>query len=282
VKILEKLFSKRHTRQYEGENAALVQAMDAVAFADNPENRKKMYEALLPSTLLIPTPEIPTASVSNEHEDYVSLQLHGIADKQGRKLTPVFTDIEALRNWDPNTPVLRAAARGLFEVISKNFPDIQGVVINPFDPIRKMIRPTGVVTSGEFEVLSRGSVPRHEGAGLFGHALPSTSLGIQPPNQTLPTAAVEVLSNSASRFREIDSLYVFSIAHAHGASQLTVGLGLDGGITRERQQFIVQTLWGAVAPSLIQTEVKNLDFVVLSDKIAAQVEHNGSKIYSRL
>jgi hypothetical protein len=281
VKILEKLFSKRHSRQYKGENAALVEAMNAVAFAYNPKNRKKMYEALLPSTLLIPTPEIPITSVSNEHQASVSLQHHWITDKQGRKLTPVFTDIEALRNWDPNTPSLSGPARGLFEVISKNFPDIQGVVINPFDPIRKAIRPTGIVTSGEFEVLSRGSVPRHEGAGLFGHDLPSTSLGIQPSNQTLPTAAVEVLCNSASRFREIARLYLFSIAHAHGASQLTVGLGLDGGITRERQQFIVQTLWGAVAPSLIQTEVKNLDFVVLSGKITAQVEQNGSTIYSR-
>ena len=75
-----------------------MQAIDAVAVADNAENRKKMYEVLLTSTLLIPTPEIPATSASNEHQDFVSIKLFWITDKLGRKLIPVFTDIEALRN----------------------------------------------------------------------------------------------------------------------------------------------------------------------------------------
>jgi hypothetical protein len=69
--------------------------------------------------------------------------------------------------------------------------------------------------------------------------------------------------------------------HADSAPQLTVGVGLDGDITRERGQLIVQTLWRAVAPSLIQTEVKNLDFAVLSGQIAAQAKDRGTKIYQR-
>lgn len=178
--------------------------------------------------------------------------------------------------------MLAAQARGFFEVISKNFPDIQGVVINPFDPIRKMIRPMGIITSGEFEVLMRGAIPRHEGSGLFGHKLPNSSLGIQPPHQTLPPAAQEVLSNSARGFAEIANAYVFSIAHTHGPPQLIVGLGLHRDVTRERTEIIVRTLWGAVAPSLKETEIKSLDFVVLDGKIAAQAEHAGNKIYERL
>jgi hypothetical protein len=116
--------------------------------------------------------EKPAASASIENQGDVYVQLHFITDKQGRKLTPAFTDIEALRNWDPNTPVLTAFARGFFEVISKYYPDIQGVVINPFDPIRKMIRPMGAITLGEFEVLARGGVPKHAGAGLFEYQQP--------------------------------------------------------------------------------------------------------------
>lgn len=263
-----------------------MQAMDAVAVADNAENRKKMYEVLLTSTLLIPTPEIPVTSASNEHQDFVSIKLFSITDKRGRTLIPVFTDIEALRNWNPNTRVLENPAPRFFNFLLTQYPDtqgvvIQGVVINPVAPnAKKMIRPMAIIASGEFEVLARGAIPHDQGAGLLGYQLPTSSFGIQPPNQTLPTAALEVLSNSASRFQEIASLYVFSVAH-DGAPQLTVGVGLDGGITKEREQFIVQTLWRAVAPRLIETEVKNLDFGVLRGKIAAQVEHNGSKIYSR-
>ena len=160
MKILEKLFSKRHSLQYEGENAALVKTLHAVALADSPENREKMYETLLKSTLLIPTPEIPAAFASNENQGNVYVQLHFITDKQGRKLTPAFTDIEALRNWDPNTPVLASQARGFFEIISKYYPDIKGILINPFDPIRKMIRPMGVITSGESRCLHAVKYPK--------------------------------------------------------------------------------------------------------------------------
>ena len=131
-------------------------------------------------------------------------------------------------------------------------------------------------------MLARGEVPKDAGAGLFKYQIkPSGSTEIRPVDTTLPTALVEALSNSAKGFQEIASLYAFSIAHTHGAPQLTVGLGLDGSIAREREQFIVQTLWVAVAPNLIQTEVRNLDFVALRGKIAAQVEQKGTKIYQR-
>jgi hypothetical protein len=281
MRFLEKLFSKDKSSQYEGENAALVQAMHAVGLADNDENRKKMYEILLASTLLTPTPEIPTASVSNDHQGRISLQLHGITDKQGRKLTPAFTDVEALRNWDPNTPCLSAQARGLFEFISENMPGM-GVVINPFDPIRKMIRPMLIITRGECEVLGRGLVPRTLPSGLVGCQLPAAGSGesIQPPNQTLPPPVEEELRRSAESVPEIATLYVFSFAHTHGSPQLTVGLGLDKNVAKERVQLIVQTLWSAVAPRL--GEIKTLDFMVTTGQIAAQVETAGNKIYQRL
>jgi hypothetical protein len=88
----------------------------------------------------------------------------------------------------------------------------------------------------------------------------------------------------AARFAELivsPPQYQFRQRHL-SSLQLTVGVALDRSATKEREQLIVQTLWVAVAPNLIQTEVKNLDFAVLSGKIAAQVEHKGTKIYQRL
>lgn len=37
--------------------------------------------------------------------------------------------------------------------------DIQQIVINPFDPIRKMIRPGGRVARWEADLLSKGLIP---------------------------------------------------------------------------------------------------------------------------
>lgn len=78
--FLEKLFPKRRS-QYEGDKAGLVQALHALALADNAENRKKMYEVLLTSTLLIPTSEEQsTPSGPMEHNRGVELQLHWVTD----------------------------------------------------------------------------------------------------------------------------------------------------------------------------------------------------------
>jgi hypothetical protein len=212
MKFLDRLFSKRQGSQYDGDNAVLVKAMHELALNNNPENLKRMYEELLNSTILIPTPELPTASrLGKESDGDVTLQLVSISDGQGHKLTPAFTDIEALRNWDPNTPCLSAHARGFFETISNHFGDIQGVVINPFDPIRKMIRPAGRITRGEFEVLARGLIPRPQEGGLVGCKLPTAGLGqsVQAASQALPPAVAEVLRRSAESVPEITTLHVF-------------------------------------------------------------------------
>jgi hypothetical protein len=109
-------------------------------------------------------------------------------------------------------------------------------------------------------------------------AVGAAGTGIQPPNQTLPQTVAEVLLKSAESVPEIATLYVFSFAHSNGSPQLTVGVGLDRKVAKEREQLIVQTLWTAVAPSL--TELKILDFIVMTGPITAAASA-GNKIYQR-
>jgi hypothetical protein len=281
MKFLEKLFSKRQRSQYDGENAVLVQAMEELARKNDPENLKKMYEALLTSRLLVPTPELPC----KELDGNVELQLVFINGQQG-KLTPVFTDIEALRNYDPNTPCLSVAARPFFEFVSNRRDNqgvaiFQGVVINP-PSIRKLVRIFGLIPRTELEVLARGLVPAGKVGGLVPCAIPAAGAGglIHPLNETLPSAVAEALRKSAVSVPEVATLYVFLLEHTHGSPQLTVGVGFDTKVTKERVQLIVQTLWKDVAPSL--TELKTLDFVAMNGQIAAQAESAGDKIYQRL
>jgi hypothetical protein len=62
-------------------------------------------------------------------------------------------------------------------------------------------------------------------------------------------------------------------------------LELDGAVTKEREKLIIQSLWRTIARALWgelkQTDIKGLDFAVLTGKIAAEAKHRGTKIYQR-
>jgi len=134
--------------------------MHDIAINENPENRKKVYEALLGSMLLVPVAEIP-ADLSglgpglHTATSKTQIQLRRITDGNQIQLTAAFTDLEALRNWEPNTPYLGLNAPDLFRLVMGT--DIQEVAINPFDRSRKMIRPGGRVTRAELERLIRAA-----------------------------------------------------------------------------------------------------------------------------
>lgn len=38
-----------------------------------------------------------------------------LTDRQGRRVTPVFSDLAALRNWDPNSPYAGLKAQDFFK-----------------------------------------------------------------------------------------------------------------------------------------------------------------------
>jgi hypothetical protein len=147
------------------DNARLLNAMHDLALRESPENRERLYSELLSAILILPTPELSGQPGHWIADGKRSIQLTGIRNNNGIEVTPAFTDQEALRNWDPNTPSLSLNARSFFELIIP-LP-FKEVVINPFDPVRKMIRPGGHVTRPEFEALAKGILPR------FG---PSTTL----------------------------------------------------------------------------------------------------------
>jgi hypothetical protein len=59
MNFLDSLLGRRKDSRHEDGNPTLAQAMHEIALSDNPENRKKLYQALLGSMLLVPVPEIP-------------------------------------------------------------------------------------------------------------------------------------------------------------------------------------------------------------------------------
>jgi hypothetical protein len=71
---------------------------------------------------------------------------------------PIFTDVEALRNWDSHTPYIGLEADRLFPKVVSSGAD--EVVVNPFPPARLKIRVGKRMTRRELEFLAKGLVPR--------------------------------------------------------------------------------------------------------------------------
>jgi hypothetical protein len=273
---------KTDARVEEG-NPTLVRAMHDIAINENPENRKKVYEALLGSMLLVPVAEIP-ADLSglgpglHTATSKTQIQLRRITDRNQIQLTAAFTDLEALRNWDPNTPYLGLNAPDLFRLVMGT--DIQEVAINPFDPSRKMIRPGGRVTRAELELLSKGIVPGSPESKIAQVQLKANEkvfIG-RPANPPTP-ALEELLRSTAASFPAISELYVFQMATQGGTSHTVVGINLGEDVSREQQDEIAQSLGASVQAELKGR--KSLDFMFLRGAMRVQIRKLGGLIFRR-
>jgi hypothetical protein len=280
VSFLRSVFGGKKTYPYEGTNAPLVKAMDVMAREDNRENRKRLYDALLASTPIIPTPELPEgfrAPGERPAASNIGVDMVGFHDKQGRKVTPAFTDMDALKTWDPNTPSLGLKAQALFQMVLGT--EFQGLVINPFDPIRKMIRPGGLVTRAELEVLANGAVPSFTGPKTAQFQLRANEkVLIGRPALPLSMAIEELLKKKARCLPIIAELYVFQMATQAGSSHTVIG-NLSEDVARNRQDEIAKGMSVAVQPELKPDQ--SLDFMFLRGPILDQVRALGIEIFRR-
>jgi hypothetical protein len=276
------LGKKTDIRIEEG-NPVLVRAMHDIALNENPENRKKVYEALLGSMLLVPVPEIP-ADLSglgpgmHTATSKTLIQLRRITDRNQVQVTAAFTDLEALKNWDPHTPYLGLNAPDLFRLVMGT--DIQEVAINPFDPTRKMIRPGGRVTRAELELLANGIVPGSPASKTVQFQLKANEKVLigRPANPPSP-AVQELLRSKAASFASIGELYVFQMATQAGSRHTVVGINLSEDVSREQQEEIARSLGASV-----QAELKggqSLDFMFLRGAMRDQIRGLGGVIFRR-
>ncbi len=253
--------------------------MHELALGDSSEKRKRLYQALLASTLIVPTPELPDGFRPGLKPSQTNTQLQMVAmnDKQGRKVTPAFTDVEALQNWDPNTPSLSLKAQALFQFAME--AGIQEVVINPFDPIRKMIRPGGTIRRAEFELLSKGVVPTRIGPkGVQFQLKAHEKVAVEAPAGQLSTGLEETLRKAALGHSDISALFLFRMVTANSAHDV-IGVQLCKVIRLEKSEEIIRGLGESAQPKLKEGE--SLDFLVLKGDLGDQVKARGAVIFRR-
>ncbi len=279
MQFLKSLFGKKSANVVEDGNPALVHAMEAVAANDNPGNRKKLYDALLNAMLLIPVPEIP-AGLSLEAgiqtiKEGVEIKMVGLHDVKGVRITPAFTDVEALRNWDPNTPYIGLRSTDLFRLLLDK--EAQDILINPFDPIRKMIRAGGRVTRREIELLAQGVAPTNTGNQQLQFKQDEKVLIGLPANP--PSAAVqESLRNKASEHAEVADVYFFQMVRGSSPSTV-IGVGLGQNVSEDRKQQIMQSLGSAIRGQLPPGQF--LDFMFLQGGFGDHIRKIGGLIFRR-
>jgi hypothetical protein len=279
VRFLETWFGKKKQNPIEDGNPALVRAMEGVAANDSPENRKKLYDALLNAMLLIPVPAIP-AGLSLEPgiqtiEEGVDIRIVGLHDAKGVCITPAFTDVEALRNWDPNTPYIGVRSADLFRFLLDK--EAKDVLINPFDPIRKMIRAGGRVTRREIEQLAQGVAPTNTGIQQF-HFKEGEKVFIGLPANPPSAAVQELLRSKATEIAEIADVYFFQMVRGSTPS-IVVGVGLSQNVSEDRKRQIMQSLGSAIRGQVPRDQF--LDFMFLQGGFGDHIRKIGGLIFRR-
>ena len=273
-------FRRKKTPAPEAGNPSLVKAMHQVALADNPGNRKTLYQELLQSMLLIPIPQLPQGLKAGLQTTAAGtqIQLTGIMDRNNERVTTAFTDAEALRNWDPNTPYIGLKTQDLFRLVMGT--DVQAVLINPFDPIRKMIRPGGRVTRAEIDVLANGIIPTRIGPTNVEFQLKANEkVLIGLPAKPLGPGVQEELEGCAHTIPEIHQLFLFQMATQSGSSHTIIGINLDARVPREREAEIAAHLGKSAQGKLGPKE--SLDFAFPQGSMAEQVRALGREIFRR-
>ncbi|PYU22364.1 MAG: hypothetical protein DMG30_15075 [Acidobacteria bacterium] len=249
------------------ENPRLLTAMHEIALNDTPAKRKQLYAELLQAALILPTPEVSGKPGLQTSDGQTTIQIIGIKDANNVDVTPVFTDDEALRNWDPNTPSIALKARALFEMLVP-LP-FQEVIINPFDPRRKMLRPGGRVTRREFESLAKGVPPEPTPAMSTVRPPAGTRLMFGKQKRVFADDVRERVKQTLAKVDGLESAFLLAVAygdeHPHGA----IAVRLAKPLAEERLRFLAKLVLEIVRPSL--TDKEPFDLIPLSTQFYEDV-----------
>jgi SseB protein N-terminal domain len=102
---------------------------------ESPEARDLVYREFLKSWLWICVPELPDGwkpGVTTIREG-INIQVNAPNTAKGVRVLPALTDIEALANYDPNSPHMALPAIEIFKMAVQL--RVGEVVVNAFDPV---------------------------------------------------------------------------------------------------------------------------------------------------
>ena len=276
MNFIKKLFGKKSEASVD--NSRLLRAMHEIAVNDSGATRKKLYELFLECQFYIPVPELPEGLPkpdAAQSSEPMRIGLLGFPDHEGRKTTPVFTDLEALQNWDPNTPSIIIPSKPYFQMVRDT--EFEQIAINPYDPIRKMLRPGGFITRKELEALADGWVPiSSPDTGLVKLEIEKGQKVLigQPANPPSPEI-LQRLMDAAKTVPEVEALYLAQIGFPNGRLQIIIGVDVGSGGKQQYEQAIQRM------GEQVQELAPTLNFCPLNTSLGQDIKHLGRKFWSR-
>jgi hypothetical protein len=246
-------------------NTDLGEAMEAIAERDTPERRRILYQALLNSILIVPTPDTsddpvgqdPVAQDLDEQflDDNDELTFLTFEDDAGDTVLIAFANESAALNWEPEgLSYVGLQGPDLLLIAMEN--EVGELVINPAGPHTLLIQ------RDEIAALAQGEVPISNASA--GRAAPvGMTVLIGPPEETPPASWRNALREVLKHYPSVEAAYFFQLHVPPEGARHVIGLVLYEGLSREAQDALIETIleeFEALLP-----EDQELDFVILDE-----------------
>lgn len=234
------------------ENTDLSAALETIARGDTSAARRRVYETLLDSTLLVPLAEGRRAADGSPRLDLVATA----SSRQPALLA--FSDERALALWGS---AARTALATAAEVFAAALGKGLRLTLNPAGPVS--------VTLARWELrrLAEGRPPDPEEAAAGEAEDARTTLG--PPSLPLGDRFEGELRERLARHPAVAEGYVFEADPMGGQRQLVVGLLVEEGSAHAAMPALIDDLHEVLAPAAPPEAVVNYTLVRDDAKLAA-------------
>jgi hypothetical protein len=269
-------------RLYKGDpkgpsNNDLILAMKNIAEEDSPQSRRRLYQELHKSILLLPKPRTTDLSdggrwiILDEAED---VEIVTGQNSKGEKILFAFTDLTALSIWEKqgiNYIALRS--NDIFRLAQEN--QISSIIINPAGPFG------GEITSREIGILVEGAIPQFPDNQeeltkvIFDKG---TSVLIGAPSEPPSKIFTERLRDAMSTHPAITAGYVYQTKVGNGDPHLVVGIQFSGILSNADYELIFESVARGIQPAMGPNDF--VDFMVLKDpSIISAVKDHVKPVY---
>lgn len=193
-------------------NPRLLKALHAVSGSEDAQVRHGLYEALINSTILVPTLSPEPDSKKKRDPDLLMVE-----DERGAMVVPAFTDLQALQRWQPGA--LAFVAVPVLQFLRESFPSTaSGIWLNIAD------RSSRFVSRGELSQIAGSMVAPTYAEQVAKDLTPAYEDFKVEPVAPLPGELVSRVIAACRREADVAQAFVMNIPRGQGRARLAVGV----------------------------------------------------------
>ena len=239
-------------------NPDLSVAIKSVAADNTPESRAVLYQTLLQSTLILPTPESEDLSQVEDPQfltEDEALTFMTYENDAGGIVMIAFTDEDAALTWEPEgLPYIGLRGLDLILIAAEN--QVAEIAINPASPEGYRMQ------QDEIAALAEGESPASETAPPVVTA-PGTTVLVGPPDEKPPRSWREALTEILTHYPSVESAYLFQLHVPPQGGRNVIGLVLYEGMSAAAQERMMDTMLSEFEGNLPTGQA--LEFVLIDD-----------------